>query len=71
MKNVLKRLKEEYLYISIKCDKLDLFLMEKEDKIDIHEEYIKLMKNQLEIMFEYRECLYQRIKYICKNINED
>lgn len=71
MKDVLKRLKEEYLDISIKCDKLDLFLMEKDDKIDIHKDYVKLMKDQLEIMFEYRECLYQRIKYICKYMNED
>lgn len=71
MKDVLKRLKEEYLDISIKCDKLDLFLMERKDKIDIHKEYIKLMEDQLEIMFEYRECLYQRYKYICKHMNED
>lgn len=71
MKNVLKRLKEEYLDISTKCDKLDLFLMERKDKIGIHGEYVKLMENQLELMFEYRECLYQRYKYICEHINED
>lgn len=71
MKDVLKRLKEEYLDISIKCDKLDLFLMERKDKIDIHKEYVKLMEDQLELMFEYRECLYQRIKYICEHMNED
>lgn len=71
MKDVLKRLKEEYLELSIKCDKLDLFLMERKDKIDIHKEYVKLMEDQLELMFEYRECLYQRIKYICKYMNED
>ena len=70
MKNVLKRLKEEYLELSIKCDKLDLFLMERKDKIDIHAGYIKLMEDQLELMFEYRECLYQRIKYICEYMNE-
>ena len=71
MKDVLKRLKEEYLDISMKCDKLDLFLMERKDKINIHKEYVKLMEDQLELMFEYRECLYQRIKYICEHMNED
>lgn len=71
MKDVLKRLKEEYLDVSMKCDKLDLFLMEKGDKIDIHIGYVKLMRDQLKIMLEYRECLYQRYKYICENMNED
>lgn len=71
MKDVLKRLKEEYLNVSTKCDKLDLFLMEKEDKIDIHKEYANLMKDQLKIMLEYKECLYQRYKYICEHMNED
>ena len=71
MKEVLKRLKEEYLDVSMKCDKLDLFLVEKEDKIDIHKVYIKLMHDQLELMMEYRECLYQRIKYICEHMNEE
>ena len=71
MKEVLKRLKEEYLDVSIKCDKLDLFLMEKADKIDIHADYVKLMRDQLKIMYQYRECLYQRYKYICEYMNED
>lgn len=71
MKEVLKRLKEEYLDVSMKCDKLDLFLMEKGDKIDIHEYYVRLMRDQLKIMYDYRECLYQRYKYICEHMNED
>ena len=71
MKDVLKRLKEEYLDVSMKCDKLNLFLMEKGDKIDIHKYYVELMRDQLRIMYQYRECLYLRYKYICEHMNED
>ena len=61
---LINKLKKEYNELNIKINNLDIWIQLHED--NINKEYIGLMKEQLDIMVEYGEVLYQRIKYLIK-----
>lgn len=62
--DLINKLKKEYNEIITKTNNLDIWIQLHED--NINKEYIGLMKEQLDIMVEYGEVLYQRIKYLIK-----
>ena len=62
--DLINKLKQEYNDIITKTNNLDIWIQLHED--NINKEYIGLMKEQLDIMVEYGEVLYQRIKYLIK-----
>jgi hypothetical protein len=62
--DLINKLKKEYNELNIKMNNLDIWIQLHED--NINKEYIGLMKEQLDIMVEYGEVLYQRIKYLIK-----
>lgn len=77
MENEVEKLEEmrsnihnEFLNLSTKIDKLDLFLTEHKSNFKLHKDYIKIMENQLYAMIDYKEYLYERIKYLSELINE-
>lgn len=61
---IIENLKTQQNELIIKINNLDIWILLHEDTIN--KEYIQLMKEQLDIMVEYSEVLYQRIKYLIK-----
>lgn len=61
---IIDKLKKEYNELNTKINNLDIWIQLHDDTIN--EEYIRLMKEQLGIMVDYSEVLYQRIKYLIK-----
>ena len=61
---LIDKLKKEYNELNTKINNLDIWMQLHDDTIN--NEYIDLMKEQLDIMIEYTDVLYQRIKYLIK-----
>ena len=61
---LIDKLKKEYNELNIKINNLDIWIQLHEDTIN--KEYMQLMNEQLDIMTEYGEVLYQRIKCLIK-----
>lgn len=61
---LINKLKKEYNELNIKINNLDIWIQLHEDTIN--KEYMQLMNEQFDIMTEYGEVLYQRIKYLIK-----
>lgn len=61
---IIDKLKKEYNELNTKMNNLDIWIQLHDD--NINKEYIELMHEQLDIMVEYAEVLYQRIKYLIK-----
>lgn len=61
---LIDKLKKESNELNTKINNLDIWILLHEDTIN--KEYIQLMKEQLDIMVDYSEVLYQRIKYLIK-----
>lgn len=63
-----KKLEEQFKNVCAKVDRLELFLI-KSNEIKYYKEFIELKKAELDILIEYKEILYQQIKYIYDKIN--
>ena len=62
--NLVNKLKKEYNDLNTKINNLDIWIHLYKD--DINKEYIEMMEEQKDIMIDYSELLYQRIKYLIK-----
>ena len=62
--NLVNKLKKEYNDLNTKITNLDIWISLYKD--DINKEYITLMEEQKDLMIDYSEILYQRIKYLIK-----
>ena len=62
--NLVNKLKKEYNDLNTKINNLDIWLQLYKD--DLNKDYIEMMEEQKDIMIDYSELLYQRIKYLIK-----
>ena len=62
--NLVNKLKKEYNDLNTKINNLDIWIQLHNETMN--KEYMQLMNEQLDIMTEYGEVLYQRIKYLIK-----
>ena len=64
---LIEKLKKEYNNLTIKINNLDIWIKLNEKRYD--NEYIFMLEQQKDIMVEYSEILYQRIKYLIAKYN--
>lgn len=64
---LIEKLKKEYNNLTIKINNLDIWIKLNEKRYD--KEYIFMLEQQKDIMVEYSEILYQRIKYLIAKYN--
>lgn len=62
--DLIDKLKKEYNELTTKINNLDIWIQLHNEIMN--KEYMQLMNEQLDIMTEYGEVLYQRIKYLIK-----
>lgn len=67
LETIVSNLKKEYNQLSVRINNLDIFILLNCDNFD--KEYMELLKTQKDLMIEYEEILYQRIKYIIAKYN--